>query len=148
MSTGPEKQPAVKSGSSKPGRWHFILGPWGRDRISHGEHLHSAQYREVVNCLYGPTSPGRARRHLCVKTLYPGGGKKNTKKIKRGKIQNKMKASHISDGFPQYAAKSGCLRTLNLSTAVLDFLTSPNLPHSKPSFNSLVPHRSSGYQGG
>lgn len=81
-------QPVI-SGSSKPGRWHFILGPLGRDRISQGEQLHSAQYREVVNCLYGPTSPGRARRHLCVKTLHPGGGKKNTKKIKREKYRIK-----------------------------------------------------------
>lgn len=24
---GPEYQPACHSGSSKPGRWHFILGP-------------------------------------------------------------------------------------------------------------------------
>lgn len=57
----------------------------GRDRISQGEHLHSAQYREVVNCLYGPTSPGRARRHLCVKTLHPGRGRKTPRKLK-GKI--------------------------------------------------------------
>lgn len=83
-------QPVI-SGSSKPGRWHFILGPLGRDRISQGEHLRSAQYREVVNCLYGPTSPGRARRHLCVKTLHPGRGKKNTKKIKREKNRIKWK---------------------------------------------------------
>lgn len=90
-------QPVI-SGSSKPGRWHFILGPLGRDRISQGEHLHSAQYREVVNCLYGPTSPGRARRHLCVKTLHPGGGKKNTKKIKREKYRIKWKLpTHLMD---------------------------------------------------
>lgn len=89
---------AVISGSSKPGRWHFILGPLGRDRISQGEHLHSAQYREVVNCLYGPTSPGRARRHLWVKTLHPGGGKKNTKKIKREKYRIKWKLpTHLMD---------------------------------------------------
>lgn len=88
----------VISGSSKPGRWHFILGPLGRDRSSQGEHLHSAQYREVVNCLYGPTSPGRARRHLCVKTLHPGGGKKNTKKIKREKYRMKWKLPiHLMD---------------------------------------------------
>ena len=80
-------QPVIQVPQSQAGGILF-LGLWA-DRISQGEHLHSAQYREVVNCLYGPTSPGRARRHLCVKTLHPGGGKKNTKKIKREKYRIK-----------------------------------------------------------
>lgn len=80
-------QPVIQVPQSQAGGILFL--GLRADRISQGEHLHSAQYREVVNCLYGPTSPGRARRHLCVKTLHPGGGKKNTKKIKREKYRIK-----------------------------------------------------------
>lgn len=96
---GPEHQPACLSFRFLKARQvAFYSWAFGRDRISQGEHLHSAQYREVVNCLYGPTSPGRARRHLCVKTLHPGRGKKNTKKIKREKYRIKWKfPPHLMD---------------------------------------------------
>lgn len=44
-------QPVI-SGSSKPGRWHFILGPLGRDKISEEEHLtaHSTG-KSLIACM-------------------------------------------------------------------------------------------------